>query len=193
MKIVYPSGATPLSDDDLEGLIPEHLTTQGALNAWEQENLLEGREALARRKPKDLLTDAAIREVHRRLFDRTWRWAGRYRQRDTNIGVDWAQIPERVRVLGDDVRYQRDHDVYGKDELAARFHHRLVAIHPFPNGNGRHARFMADLLLGSLGEEPFSWGSADLNREGGPRDAYLAALRAADQGDYDRLLRFVRR
>ena len=79
------------------------------------------------------------------------------------------------------------------DELAVRFHHRLVAIHPFPNGNGRHARLAADLLLELLGEPVFSWGSQNLNEDGASRAAYLDALQWADRElDYEPLLLFAR-
>lgn len=192
MKLRYPPGATPLSADDLEGIIPGHIATQGELNAWEQQNILEARVQLARRRPRDLLTDDALRYIHGLMFNRTWRWAGEYRHSDTNIGVDWALIPERVRVLCGDARYQQEHGTYSVDEFGARFHHRLVAIHPFPNGNGRHARLVTDLLLESMGETPFSWGREGLNEAGVARNAYLQALRAADGGDYELLLGFVR-
>jgi Fic-DOC domain mobile mystery protein B len=192
VKFVYAPGATPLSPEELEGLIPEHITTQAELNAWEQQNILDGRDRLARRGPGKLLSDVAIKLVHERMFDKTWRWAGQYRTSGKNIGVDWAQIPERVRVLCDDVQSQLEHGAYPTDELAARFHHRLVAIHPFANGNGRHARQMADLLLQSIGSAPFTWGASDLSDVGEGRDCYLAALRAADAHDYGPLLQFVR-
>ena len=192
MRFIYPPGATPLSPEDLENLIPGHITTQGELDVWEQQNILEGRDRLARRRPRELLEDQAIRTTHRWMFDKTWRWAGQYRTSDKNIGVDWARIPEQVRILCDDARYQRDHGVYPGDEFAARFHHRLVVIHPFPNGNGRHARFVTDLLLEALGSTPFTWGRANLNERGDARNNYLEALRAADTGDYSPLFRFVR-
>jgi Fic-DOC domain mobile mystery protein B len=192
MKFVYPPGATPLSAEDLEGLIPEHISVQGDLDAWEQENILEGRQRLARRGPGEILSDTAIKLVHKRMFDKTWEWAGKYRLSGKNIGVDWAQIPEEVRRLCDDVRYQRAHSTYPADELAARFHHRLVAIHPFANGNGRNARLMADLLLESSGSKPFTWGSESLAVANDARDRYLYALRAADAGDYRPLFVFVR-
>ena len=192
MKFVYAPGATPLSAEELEGLIPEHIGTQAELNAWEQQNILEGRDRLARRGPGKLLSDTAVKLVHERMFDKTWRWAGQYRTSGKNIGVDWAQIPERVRVLCDDVQSQIDNSAYPADEIAARFHHRLVSIHPFANGNGRHARQMADMLLESLGLAPFTWGASDLNKTGETRDRYLAALRAADAHDHGPLLEFVR-
>jgi Fic-DOC domain mobile mystery protein B len=188
----YPPGATPLSPDDLDGLIPGHIGTQGELDAWEQQNILDARQRLARRKPRELLSDDAFRRIHHYMFDQTWRWAGRYRKSNKNIGVAWELVPEQVRVLCDDARYQRDHETYPADEFGVRLHHRLVAIHPFPNGNGRHARLVTDLVMQSLGEEPFSWGNADLNGDGKARERYIQALRAADRGDYQPLLAFVR-
>ena len=107
MKFVYPAGATPLSQDDLDGLIPSHIQTQAELNAWEQQNILNGRQRLASRRPGELLDDEAVKIVHRRMFGDTWRWAGNYRTSGKNIGVDWTRIPEEVRRLCEDVRYQR--------------------------------------------------------------------------------------
>ncbi|HEV7163856.1 MAG TPA: mobile mystery protein B [Gammaproteobacteria bacterium] len=192
MKFNYPAGATPLSPEELEGLIPEEITTQGDLNAWEQQNILDGRQRLAQRGPGELLSDEAIKTAHRRMFGETWRWAGQYRTSGKNIGVDWARIPEEIRLLCEDMRYQREHHTYPVDEFATRFHHRLVSVHPFANGNGRHARLMTDLLLKSLGSPAFTWGRADLNRDGDARDYYLAALRTADAHDYGPLSGFVR-
>lgn len=192
MKFIYAPGATPISPDDLEGLIPDHINTQTDLDAWEQQNILAARARLARRRPRELLTDEVLRRVHQYMFDETWTWAGQFRHSDTNIGLPWEQIPEQVRLLCDDARYQRDNAAYPPDEFGARLHHRLVSIHPFPNGNGRHARLYTDLVLESLGEQPFSWGSADLAHAGQARDRYLEALRAADQHDIQPLLEFVR-
>ena len=192
VRLVYAPGATPLSPGELEGLIHQHIQTQGELDAWEQQNILDGRDRLDRRGPRELLSDSGVRLVHKRMFGDTWRWAGTYRRSDKNIGADWARIPGEVRLLCDDARYQRENKVYPADELAARFHHRLVSIHPFPNGNGRHARQMADMLLVSVGAQAFSWGSSDLNRAGETRDRYMQALRAADRHDYGLLFDFVR-
>ena len=91
-----------------------------------------------------------------------------------------------------DVRYQIEHTSYPPDEIAVRFHHRLVAIHPFPNGNGRHARLMADLLVERLGQPRFTWGSRSLVDASTTRQAYIAALQAADARNYAPLLVFSR-
>jgi Fic-DOC domain mobile mystery protein B len=127
------------------------------------------------------------------MFGKVWRWAGNYRQSDKNIGVDWPQIAVHLRQLLDDVKYWIDHDTYPSDEIATRFHHRLVLIHLFPNGNGRHARVITDFLLERvLEEDPFTWGSGNLMEEYKIRDRYIEALRSADDHDYEPLLEFVR-
>ena len=192
MNFEYPPGATPLDPDEAQGLLPTHITTQGALNVWEQTNILQGELWAARQSKRELLDEAFIRELHRRMFDQTWRWAGTFRSSDKNIGVDWLQIAMQLRNLLDNTRYQVEHQVFPADELAVRFHHQLVAIHPFPNGNGRHARLMADLLVQRLGMPRFSWGSASLIDTGEVRNAYLEALRTADRHNIALLLAFAR-
>lgn len=192
MDFYYAPGATPLDPDEAAGLIPRHITTQGELNEWEQANILEGVQWALKQKKRDLLDEAFVRELHRRMFSKTWKWAGTYRQTDKNIGVDWRQIPVQLRNLLDDAKTQIEFQSYPADELALRFHHRLVWIHPFANGNGRHARLMADLLIQRLGHPAFSWGGQSLVTANTNRQSYLAALRAADNRDYQPLLEFAR-
>jgi len=188
-----PEGATPLDADDAAGLLPGHISTRGDLNAWEQANITKAADWLARRRPsRSILTIDFARELHRRMFDGTWTWAGEFRRKETNIGVAPHDIAPSLRVLFDDVTYWIEHGTYPTDEIAARFHHRLVAIHPFPNGNGRHGRLMADALLSELKAAPFSWGAGDLGRAGDVRGRYLSAMRRADAGDHGPLFAFVR-
>ncbi|MEO7716113.1 MAG: mobile mystery protein B [Capsulimonas sp.] len=194
MSFTTPEGATPLDPDILTGLIPD-LTTQAELNEFEQINIAAAARWAVRSRTlkRDLLSESGLRLLHRRMFDLTWRWAGAYRQRDMNIGVDWRYISTQLVSLCGDTQYHIDNGVYPWDELAARFHHRLVLIHPFPNGNGRHARMAADLLLTFNQREPFTWGSgASLTYDGTVRRTYLNALRAADRGDFEALLDFIR-
>ena len=187
-----PPGATPLTPDDLAGLIPEHVSTRDELNAWEQENVLHALDRLRRRRPGEILDDAFLRQLHAWMFGDTWSWAGTYRRRETNIGVDPAQIATSVRQLCDNYRHQRDAGNFDAAELAIRFHRDLVWIHPFPNGNGRHSRLAADLLSESLGGKAFTWGGvAELESPGVKRDEYLEALRKADRGDFDALIAFA--
>ena len=191
VNLDYPPGATPLDADELASLIPGHITTQGELNEWEQLNILQG-EAWARKLRKDILDESIVRQLHRRMFGETWRWAGEFRQSDKNIGVDWPTIGVALRQLLDDVRYQIDHATYPPDETVVRFHHRLVAIHPFPNGNGRHARLMADMLVQRLGQAAFTWGSRSVADPNETRRRYIAALQAADARDCGPLVAFAR-
>ncbi|OGA45885.1 MAG: mobile mystery protein B [Betaproteobacteria bacterium RIFCSPLOWO2_12_FULL_62_58] len=144
------------------------------------------------RKRKDVLTPRFARELHRRMFGKTWKWAGMFRTKETNPGIDPANIPVELKKLFDDVSYQLKQKSMPLDEIAARFHHRLTQIHPFPNGNGRHARLMTDILLKQSGAEAFDWGNTDFVAPGEVRDRYIAALRTADARDPAQLLKFVR-
>lgn len=192
LNLDYPDGATPLTAEELEGLIPAHITTRGELNAWEARNVLKAEQWLLARRRGNILTLAFVRRLHQRMFDETWQWAGAFRNTEKNIGVDPAHIASRLSDLCEDVKAQLAHKSLPLDEIAARFHHRLVSIHPFANGNGRHARLMTDLLLISNGAARFTWGEDALIDEGGVRARYIAALRSADVRDYAPLLAFVR-
>ena len=187
-----PEGTTPIDPDEAEGLIPLHIRTQSELDAWEQSNIIEGLAWAERQGRRDLLEDAFVRELHRRMFGATWRWAGSYRKSDKNIGIDWRHIPVRLRDLLDDIKVQLADLREPIDQTILKFHHRLVLIHPFANGNGRHARVMADLIAYRQGRPAFSWGRHLLTSASEIRDEYLAALRRADQRDYLPLFRFAR-
>jgi Fic-DOC domain mobile mystery protein B len=191
VKLDYPPGATPLDADELASLIPGHITTQGELNEWEQLNIVQG-DQWARKQRKEILNESFLRQLHRQMFGETWKWAGEFRKTDKNIGVDWLKIGVELKKLLDDAHYQVEHASYLPDEIAVRFHHRLVAIHPFPNGNGRHARLMADLLVERLGLPRFTWGSRSLVDANDTRMTYIAALQAADRHDIAPLLAFAR-
>ena len=184
-------GQTPLSHEDLEGLIPTHIATRGDLFEAEHRNIAE---ALLRPPPPTatLLDDRYLRDLHKHMFGRVWRWAGKYRSRETNIGVNPAEISVGVRSLVDDARAWVEYGAYEPDESAVRFHHRLVAIHPFRNGNGRHGRVAADYLVLSLERSRFTWGAA-LRMDTPPlREEYQTALQEADRGSIHRLLVFAR-
>ncbi len=195
-EIKYPHGATPLDPDEKNGLIPDYITTQGELNILERENILEAINWAHGKKHPHLLSVSFIYKLHKRMLNRIWKWAGKARQSDKNIGVQWAQVPTQLASLLNDTQFWIQHNTYPWDEIGARFHHRLVSIHAFPNGNGRHARLMTDLLLEVNGQEIFSWGlksiEASLETEGPDRDEYLAALQEADSKKYARLIRFCR-
>ncbi len=188
----HAPGATPLDPNEVDGLLPSHITTQEQLNEWEQANIGRALAWLASARKRDVLDEGFVRELHRRMFSDTWRWAGSFRNTERNIGVAPEQIAPKLRNLLDDTRYWLQHGTYPLDETAARFHHRLVSIHCFANGNGRHARLLTDLLLRTNGALAFTWGRDDLVHAGEARDRYLASLRSADAGDCSALLRFAR-
>ena len=194
MDLYYAPGATPLDPDEAAALVPTHITTQADLNAWEQINIVKGDRWATRQKKRNLLDEGFVRDLHRQMFDKTWQWAGTFRKSNKNIGVDWVQVAVKLRNLLDNTHYQIQNNVYEADEMAVRFHHQLVWIHAFPNGNGRHARLMADLLAMRLGRPRLTWGGgkAMLDSVGEVRHQYLAALRAADQGQINDLLLFAR-
>lgn len=185
-------GVTPLESEEVEQLIPSHIESRAELNAWEQRNIAAAVEWLHARRPRGpILTLEFLKELHRRMFDETWLWAGKFRTTEKNIGVPVHSIQESLHNLLDDVTYWLEHGTYSEDEICIRLHHRLVHIHPFPNGNGRHGRLMVDALREERGLVAFTWGSGDLVKQGSVREAYMGALRAADAGDYDPLSRFV--
>ena len=193
MKFTYPEGATPLDPSEAEGLRLTHITTRGELDRWEQDNILEAIVWLDATKPTKILNETFIRKLHQKMFCNIWNWAGSFRRSDKNLGGPWHQIPIELKKLCDDARLWIEIRSEPPDELAVCFHHRLVSIHPFPNGNGRHARLMTDLLLENLLKRPrFTWGSHDLSKANIVRSKYISALHAADKLDFQPLLDFVR-
>jgi Fic-DOC domain mobile mystery protein B len=183
--------ATPLSREEREGLLLSYITLRGELNDAEQSNILEAEDWAFARK-RDVLDERVLNNLHKRMFGSVWRWAGQFRTTEKNIGVHHVRIAPDLRQLLGDCRYQLEQESYPSDEIAARFHHRLVCIHPYSNGNGRHARLATDLLLASTGRPRFTWGSANLIDAGETRQRYVAALRAADRHEIGPLLDFVR-
>ncbi len=193
MTFTGPEGATPLVPDERQGLRFAHITTRGELDELEQANIEQGLEWISRRRTGDIFDDAFVRKLHKRLFGDVWAWAGKYRLTRKNIGIDPYRISMHLRMLLDDARHWADHSVYPPLEAAARFHHRMVQIHPFPNGNGRHARVAADIMLEEVYDHPpIEWASgSDLQADNERRQAYINALRAADGNDFKPLLAFV--
>jgi Fic-DOC domain mobile mystery protein B len=186
-----PDHATPLTPGERHGLRQAHITYRSELNAAEQRNIYQAEDwAFARRR--EFLTDKFVKELHRRMLGDVWQWSGKFRATERNIGIPHYEIPMAVRQLLDDAHVWIEHQSYTRDEIAVRFHHRLVQIHAFPNGNGRHARLMADLLVIRLGGDRFSWGRTNLQSVNDVRRRYIAALQAADNHDVVPLLDFAR-
>ena len=147
--------STPLSDEEREGLKLSYVTTRGDLNATEQQNILKA-QAWAFKRTNNILTRDYLNDLHRRMYGDVWTWAGTYRKTEKNLGVDPIRIQTDLRELLDNVTNWLDHETYPPDEIATRFHHKLVYIHAYANGNGRHARLAADILLKELGQQPFT-------------------------------------
>jgi len=194
----YSDGNTPIRPEEGEQLIPR-ISTMGELNEYEALNILRAREwAFGNRtmKSTDPLEEPYVRELHHRMFDNVWKWAGTYRKHELNIGCDPREILQRIPQLLGNVRYWLEHKTFPVDECLIRFHHQLVSkIHPFPNGNGRHARMITDVAAAKFGQTEFTWGAGkDLVAEGDARTAYLAALRALDanENEVKPLLDFAR-
>lgn len=183
--------STPLTEEEKQGLIPSWVTNRSELNDLESRGIFDAERWLLTSKQKDLLSEKFIKQVHKKMFEGTWKWAGKFRTTERNIGVAPYAIAVELQKLFDDVNYWIEHETYPPVEIGARFHHRLVYIHPFPNGNGRHSRLMADLLMKKLEEKPLNWGEGSLVEISELRKTYINALQKADRGDYSSLLDFV--
>jgi len=186
-----PYGATPIDRNESKQLIPHHLQNLSELNEFEQKNILKAQIWLISCKKKDFLTDTFLLKLHKKMFDEVWKWAGKYRLSNKNIGGEWQNVPLEVKKLLDNVRYWQDNNIYPIDEIAVRLHHKLVFIHPFSNGNGRHARLYCDTFLKLNSQTPFTWGKMSYTRQS-TRKEYIEALRCADNKDYTKLLKFVK-
>jgi Fic-DOC domain mobile mystery protein B len=193
MKFIDPEGATPIDADETAALIPGHITTQRELHEWESQNIQKATIWGLSRKRKDILTIDFIRELHRRMFDETWDWAGTFRRSDKNIGIAWELVPVETYKLLEDARYWLSESTFNLEETAVRLHHRMVKVHPFVNGNGRHARLLADILLFNHDRPRIDWGATSLDSTGSARSRYLDALKAADRDDYGPLLFYIQK
>jgi len=183
--------ATPLTPEETRDLIPAHIAYRRELNQAEQENITRA-QAWALNRRRDLLSEKFIKQLYRQMLGNVWRWAGKFRTSERNLGIPFYEIPVALRQLLDDTKACIEHQAYPPDEIAVRFHHRLVQIHAFPNGNGRHARLMADLLVMGLGGARFSWKRESLRDPSAVRQRYIAALQSADNHDIGPLLAFAR-
>jgi Fic-DOC domain mobile mystery protein B len=184
-------GATPLSPEEHEGLIPAHISLRRELNQLEQQNILEA-DVWAFDRQRPLTSETFAKTLHKRMYGRVWNWAGSYRTTEKNLGVLPHEIQVRLISVLRDFDYWIPNKTFPPDELGVHFHHALVVIHPFPNRNGRWSRLMGDLLAVQLGQPRFTWGRADLQAAGGGRAAYIEALQAADAHNLDPLIAFAR-
>jgi Fic-DOC domain mobile mystery protein B len=191
----YIDGQTPLDEDEKEGLLIQTIATRGELDEFEQQNIEQAVQWTLGRsfKPDSILTEAFIKTLHKRMYGNVWKWAGEFRKTNKNIGVDKWQVQTQLRQLLDDARFWIENETYPPDEIAVRFKHKLVSIHCFANGNGRHSRLMADIIIEKIYKLPvFTWGAANLVKQGDTRMEYINAIKAADGGDTRALLAFAR-
>lgn len=195
LDLEYINGQTPIDEEEKEGLLIPTISTKKELDEFEQKNIEEAMQWLLSRKLKaeQVFTEKFIRDLHQRMFGHVWKWAGQFRSTQKNIGVDYWQIPTSLKMLLDDAQLWYENSVFKPDELAIRFKHRLVSIHCFPNGNGRHSRLVADVIIEKVfGLNVFSWGSENLSNSSGQRDEYIRSVKAADREDFEPLMVFAR-
>jgi len=189
-------GQTPLDEDEKDGLLIETVSTRGELDEFEQKNIEKAVQWTISKtfKVDTILTEQFVKEVHSRMFNEVWGWAGEFRHTNKNIGVDWTRIAMHLKQILDNTRFWIQHRTFSEDEVAIRLSHGLVQVHPFPNGNGRHSRLCADILVAHVyDKEPFAWGGAvRLSTEGEMRRRYLDGIRKADNGDWTDLMKFAR-
>lgn len=187
-----PKGSTSLDPEEINGLKIIHINTRAELDRWELENIQEGLIWAERQKRLNLIREDFIPNLHKKMFSKVWKWAGTYRKTNKNIGVNWIYIPSEIRDLMRDLESWIKNDSFSTQEIGVRFHHRLVWIHPFPNGNGRHARLITDLIITKyFGAKSFTWGSNLVLGTADLRKTYMDALKAADKNDYSDLEKFV--
>jgi len=195
LDLEYIDGQTPLDEDEKEGLLIPTIATRNELDEFEQQNIEQAVLWSLKRsfKTEAVFTEKFIKALHKRMYGNVWAWAGEFRKTNKNIGVDKWQIGIELKYLLDDMVYWISNNTYPPDETAIRFKHRIVKIHCFPNGNGRHSRLMADIIIEKVFKQPiFSWGEANLVRYGDTRTAYLTAIKAADAGNIQPLIKFAR-
>jgi len=195
LELNYINGQTPLDEDEKDGLLIKTISTRAELDEFEQLNIDEARVWLLKTKldVSKILSEEFIKELHSKMFENVWRWAGTFRRSNKNIGIDKTEIPFQLRQLIDNTKYWIENKTFLEDEITIRFSHRLVQIHLFPNGNGRHSRLIADILINKgFNKEEFTWGSTNLTTAGSFRTNYLTALRNADNGNFKDLITFAR-
>ncbi|SEQ30183.1 mobile mystery protein B [Neolewinella agarilytica] len=194
LKYNHEEGQTPISEDEMPGLKVKSITLQRELDEFELLNITKAKIWLKKQKltPEAALSEAFLKKLHKKMFGDVWKWAGVFRRSEKNIGVSWVMIGRELRILLDDTLFWIENETFPPAEIALRFKHRLVSIHCFPNGNGRHSRIMADVLMENVfGQTAFSWRAAGMVSASEERRRYIAALRAADGGDYGLLLDFA--
>lgn len=195
LEFDYKDGQTPLDENEKEGLKIKSITTQGELDEFEQLNIEKAVEWTihAKLKQEKILTEKFIKDLHKRMYSDVWKWAGEFRRTEKNIGIPWTQIGMELKILLDDSKFWIENKTFPPEEIAIRFKHRIVSIHCFPNGNGRHSRMIADIIMESIFEqEIFSWHQSNMVRANETRKKYISSLRDADNGNFKPLIQFAK-
>jgi len=195
LNLTYSEGQTPIDQDELDQLKIKSISTREELDELEQQNIEKAHEwSLGKKFTADrILSEEFVLELHERMFGDVWLWAGQTRRSNKNIGEDWREVRIQLRNLLEDTKHWVEHRTFSEDEVAIRFKHRLVSIHCFPNGNGRHSRMMADIIIEKIfGKPVFTWGKGNITEKGEVRSKYLAALKQADQVSLEALINFAR-
>jgi len=195
LDLHYEKGQTPIDEEELEDLLLPTISTRGELDEFEQSNIEKAIEWSLKisLSINEVLSIDFIKELHSRMFSEVWGWAGSFRRSNKNIGVDKYLIGQELFKLTEDCKYWIVNKTYPEDEIAIRYKFRMVSIHPFPNGNGRHSRISGDILVSKVLKRPtFSWGGLDIGKEGETRSRYMKSLYSADQGDIIPLMEFAR-
>lgn len=195
LKIEYINGQTPLSEEEMEGLKIPSISTRGELDEVEQLNIQKAIEWTIRLKikPEQLFSEKFVLDLHKKMYGDVWKWAGTFRKSEKNIGIKSYYIAIQLKQLLDDALFWFNNNTYSKEETAIRFKHKLVSIHCFPNGNGRHSRLMADLILQKLyNDNYFTWGNSNLIKANEMREKYIKSLREADNQNYNPLIEFAK-
>jgi len=195
LELDYKDGQTPLDGEEKEGLKIKSITTQGELDEFEQLNIEKAVEWTIHTKFKSekILTEKFIKDLHKRMYGDVWKWAGEFRRTEKNIGIPWTQIGIELKNLLDDTKYWIENKTFSSEEIAIRFKHRIVSIHCFPNGNGRHSRMIADIIMESIfNSEIFSWHQSNMVQANQKRKEYINALREADNGNLEPLIKFAK-
>lgn len=195
LELEYEDAQTPLSEEEKDGLLIKSITTHAELNEHEQLNIEQAVKWIIERKLKKdkILTEDFIRTLHKKMFGNVWSWAGEFRKSEKNIGVKWINIGVDLKILLNDTKYWIENETYSPDEIAIRFKHRLVNIHCFPNGNGRHSRIMADIIIESIFKNKvFTWNHSNMVKADDTRKNYINAIREGDKGNIGPLITFAR-
>lgn len=195
LELQYTAGQTPIDEEEKEGLKIKSITTHGELDEFEQLNIEKAVEWTihANLKSERILTEKFIKDLHKRMYGDVWKWAGEFRKSEKNIGIKWTQIGVELKTFLDDTKYWIENDTFSPEEIAIRFKHQIVSIHCFPNGNGRHSRMVADIMMESIfGKAVFTWHRSNMVQTDKIRKAYIDALRKADKGNIEPLIEFAK-